>query len=315
MAERVLFEAFIPDGQRLDYSRSDPTARRATLRDDNNHLVGSLELHPVEEDYEDYSDYEDCDEEDDGGSALGWLALAGVVVGGSWLYNKYQERRDSSRQLEESEAPDEVHNELPEPGWCLQNDGTERWWDGTEWSEHVRRGPKRSESVRQPTNASLEADPRQLAQASVRPQMTSQEWQERFKVALLARVYSARELGVLRDAVIVDASPRMLEFQNQVRSADDRQLADEGRHLLEQYPRVFEEMWKHNPAGWYRGPTGLPSLWDGRTWAAVQEPVPVHAVRRQPPGWYLNEKGAIAWWTGESWAERPPRRRLWSRKR
>jgi len=61
-----------------------------------------------------------------------WLVL--------WLARRSRRRQAMYAAWPAAGAP--PGSVRPPPGWYSQADGSRRWWDGTEWTEHYRQPPE-----------------------------------------------------------------------------------------------------------------------------------------------------------------------------
>ncbi|GAA1470520.1 DUF2510 domain-containing protein [Microbacterium thalassium] len=149
MATEKRFRAEIPDGTHLDVSRDTTGAYRGTLRDEENRLVGHVELHEIDDadEYSALDEYvdDDGDSNDDEtglGSILAGLALVGLTLGAVAAVGAVQDRK-ARRREEEAQTSTVQPAEATDapPGWYDAGAGRQRWWDGQKWTDHFQADP------------------------------------------------------------------------------------------------------------------------------------------------------------------------------
>lgn len=288
------------------------------MRDDENRLVGHANMYEVDEYQYDFEERDaDAAEGDDVAAALGLAAVAGIAVVAAHSISRYRESRALKRGCGTAITPpppqDFVASQrvLPPAGWCEDPAGRVRWWDGQQWTEHLRSSEGKETGLRGDAPETRRLVPEQEDLSPSRRHgattMSSAEWQERASAMLLARAFSDEQRRLLADAHIEDADPVLLQNQRELRDLSPQQFADRISAILEtnaQLPRVATLP----PAGWYDDGSGNYRWWDSVRWTGhVQLPVPTPKVLANPrsspsPGWYDDGSGRQRWWNGQHWA-------------
>ncbi len=320
---RKKFEVEIPDGTHLDFSRDTHGARRGTLRDDvNNDLVGQAELFEVDDDWDE--DWDEDSESEGPDSLLGLAMIAGAGVAAFVGYKAITRAVESGRQKRaEQQAAVEAPvpspppafvpsmRALPPPGWCEDPTGRIRWWDGQQWTEHVRISetsdiatPAEAARSRSHSTPSTEVS---AASAHARVSMSSAEWQERARAMLLARAFSEEQRRLLANARIEDADAALLEQQHDLAGLTTQQFSDRISAILDERSGPPEPL-ALPASGWYDDGFGDLRWWNSRRWtehvqpATVEAQVHAAAFPSAAPGWYDDGSGRQRWWNGRHWA-------------
>ena len=142
-------------GQHLDKSREQSGALRATIRDRDNKLVGSLNLTPVDPESLHHAvapNVIDSGPENNSGAELdpalailGGLALVGLAVTAVSAVSSTLSRRERRRELEwriaearrdSAQAAIGDQRVAAPAGWYDDGSGQLRWWDGQDWTQH-----------------------------------------------------------------------------------------------------------------------------------------------------------------------------------
>ena len=224
---RENFDVEVPEGTHLGFSRDTDGAYRAHLFDDEtNELVGHAELFEPEDDYgagyapdpEPVYIYVDDDreaqreEDNEVADALAALAILGVIVAAQ-------------------KAAPHVKKWWNEQALPFLRDKRARWF---------RRRKARVEATQEHVTVVAEAAPTEsndvfAALDEYRASMSSAEARERFVAALVARLFSEKQLHLLRNARIEDEQGS-LELASAMDALTPEQLEDGIRAMLEANP-------------------------------------------------------------------------------
>lgn len=329
------FSADVPDDAHLDRSRDEAGAFRGTYRDGGNHLSGHLNLRPVEP-----NEIGKQAEPDTGslGGALAGLALIGLTIGALSVASSVKEK--SRRRRDERRLQSRAEPITAPPGWYELDDGRRRWWDGSNWTEHIQAGlssedapagwyddgsgrqrwwdgiawTQRFQPARALTSGIPQASGHGFTESTAmditndvpRISMSSVEWQERMRAMLLARAISEQQWRLLSRARIADAGDELLGWQQHLASLTPQQFSDQLNSALEADPGFAYAALEAAQAGWYDDGSGQERWWSGSEWTDdyLAERLAIRSTTNSSaaPGMYDDGSGRARWWNGERWA-------------